>query len=139
MRLIVVLGCNESIMSGRVSVACANYKKGDKILATGTPREAVYMKSNLVEYGISAEDVLVDIKSKTTMDNIFINMDYINSFGTVLLVTSQSHMPRSEMLLGLVYKGKVETAHSQDCTVESVHDGYYEEAKARLIEIKRGK
>lgn len=138
MRLIVVLGCNPSILDGRITVANNNFKKGDKILATGTPSEAVYMKSQLVgKYSIDPNSILMDIQSKTTLDNIALNRDYINTFGTVLLITSQSHVYRSERLLRLVYKGKIETAYAVDSTSERVNEEYYVKAEKIINKIKR--
>lgn len=138
MKLIIILGCNPPTLDGRISIACDSYKKGDKFLVTGTPRESVYMKKKMVEeYSFDPNIVLMDIQSKTTLDNIMLNREYINTFGTVCLVTSQSHIYRSERLLRLVYKGKIETAYAIDNTSERVDKEYYEGAEKLINKVKR--
>ena len=93
--------------SDRVRYAGQLYKenKANKIVIAGGnvfPQanirgEAFYIAQLLMEWGVPAEDILFEEKSRNTYENAFYIKPLLesNNLSTVLLVTSATHMPRA--------------------------------------------
>lgn len=86
------------------------YKKGHikKIIASGGQNgmfkednfvEAEFVAKNLVDLGIPKEDIIIEGKSKNTIENAAFALKYLQSSGIkyskVVLITSAFHMPRA--------------------------------------------
>lgn len=59
--------------------------------------EAYYTKQILVEFGINADDILIETQSRNTFENAFYSKAFMedNDFKNAILVTSAFHMRRS--------------------------------------------
>jgi uncharacterized SAM-binding protein YcdF (DUF218 family) len=99
-----------NISSDRFIQTALLYKKGHikKIMACGGQNgfiryknftEAGFIKQNLVDLGIPADDILVEGESKTTTENAVFAKKIIDSLGGLkgkaVLITSAFHIPRA--------------------------------------------
>ncbi len=111
---IIVLGSTKAV-EYRVPVAAALYHAGraPKVMmcggAAGDVPEAERMRARALELGVPKEDILVDVNSQNTIENILFSMTelqrafWLNRVHSLLLVTTPCHMRRSLCIARYLY------------------------------------
>lgn len=73
---------------------------GGAAVVTGNKiAESIYVKNYLIQFGLDSSRLLIESKSKNTFENAQFTLREMKSAGLkpeILLITSASHMPRSE-------------------------------------------
>ena len=66
----------------------------------GGPAESTFMAQLLMEWGLPAEAIVTETRSRTTRENAVFTRELLQSRGIseILLVTSATHMPRAAAL-----------------------------------------
>ena len=100
----VVLGSTIAKMNRRLPLAIAGLKAnpGSKVVVTGGvvrdgKTEAAYMRDRLVAAGISADRIITETKSMSTVGNALNSLPLLTRFATVTLVSDASHLRRAKI------------------------------------------
>jgi uncharacterized SAM-binding protein YcdF (DUF218 family) len=103
-------------MDLRVEKAVKLYKQGKakKIIFTGGFKtrkdlsEAKYMAKLAIRAGVPKKDIILEKKSNYTIDNAKYSSEIMKKkgFGSAIIVTSPTHMPRTKLIFRTVMRGK---------------------------------
>ncbi len=100
------------MLSSRLKVAIRLYRKGiaGKIIVSGGglrtrsgKTEGEEMMTYLVKHGIPKNAIKAECKSKNTIGNAFFSRPLIRKGSSIVIVTSEFHLPRSEYIFRKLY------------------------------------
>ena len=108
------------ILQKRLDLFLKKYKKGDKIILSGGKNkhnekhtQAFAMKKYIKNHtNIENKDILLENRSKTTIENIFNTFKLLDEFGgsTITIITSSWHLKRVKMITDFFCERKMKIA-----------------------------
>lgn len=104
----------DAILKSRVYTAVMAYKtkKIQKIILSGDGsknpdgnglKETIRMIDLAIKLGVKEEDIIIEDKSNTTVENIEFSMNLIEPVSSIAIITSEFHLKRCMAILGKKY------------------------------------
>lgn len=98
MKTLIFLGCKDyHRMRKRVSEYAPLINLRDDVIVSGTPMEAEYLLTLLVDYGIMPNKIRVERYSHDTLTNMLFSFDMVKT-KDVLICTDKLHIGRATLL-----------------------------------------
>ncbi len=123
--LAVVLGSKKAVAT-RVPTAIEFYKQNrvKKLLFSGGAMQGEEMESHImkklaIRAGVNAKDILIETKSKNTLENFKFSQPILNQYKSLVVVTSEFHVKRAYLLCKAFYAGKIYTAKCYSSSANS--------------------
>lgn len=81
---------------------------GNGVLGSTMPKEALSVKDYLIKIGIPDSAIIVESKSRNTIENALFSRQLLPENSKVLMITSAWHAPRAKMIFSKVFKRTIE-------------------------------